>query len=464
MDRLKKWLHPEPEYEPIGERTAEDGDTQPPDENLKDGFSWTEYCIFLLLGVSMLWAWNMFLAAGPYLQRRFKGNTWIYSNFQSVELVASTLANLGGMLILTKLQENASYPKRIVASLVMNMVIFVLLAMSTRFFLDVSAEGYFAFIVVTVFASSVATALCQNGIFAFVSGFGSNQYTQGIMTGQGVAGVLPCIAQIALVLSVSGRRPPPAKGLNPGQEAPSPAPPGPPPTPGRAAFAYFLTATGISGITLVAFLYLLRRQARKPQPTVSDSDTAEVDDVDTSAPSKSVPLTTLFRKTFWLALAVFVTFAVTMVFPVYTQQIVSVTPTSDAPQMLWPSSFVPLAFLFWNAGDLVGRVIPAIPALRLTHRPRVVFLLSVLRVLFVPLYMLCNVHGRGAVVKSDFFYLVVVQLLFGLTNGYLGSTCMMGASDWVLSEEREAAGGFMGLCLVLGLTVGSFLSFAVAGE
>jgi len=463
MDRVKKWFQPEPEYEPIGERTTEDGGTQGTDEDPKDTFLWTEYCIFLLLGVSMLWAWNMFLAAGPYLQGRFKGNAWIYNNFQSVELVASTLANLGGMLILTKLQANASYPKRIVASLVMNMVIFVLLAISTRFFLDISAEGYFAFIVVTVFASSVATALCQNGIFAYVSGFGSPQYTQGIMTGQGVAGVLPCIAQIVLVLSVPGHRSLRSEGKQPAQETPSPAPPGPPPTPGRAAFAYFLTATGISAITLVAFFYLLRRQARKPKPTISESDPTEADDIDPLTHSKSVPLTTLFRKTFWLALAVFVTFAVTMVFPVYTQQITSVTSTSDAPQILWPSSFVPLAFLFWNAGDLIGRVIPAIPALRLTHRPRIVFVLSVLRVLFVPLYMLCNVHGKGAVVKSDFFYLVVVQLLFGLTNGYLGSTCMMGAADWVLPEEREAAGGFMGLCLVLGLTVGSFLSFAFTG-
>ena len=60
------------------------------------------------------------------------------------------------------------------------------------------------------------------------------------------------------------------------------------------------------------------------------------------------------------------------------------------------------------------------------------------------------------------FYLVGVQFLFGASNGWLGSTCMMGAGEWVDVEEREAAGGFMGLCLVGGLTVGSLLSFAVA--
>ncbi len=65
--------------------------------------------------------------------------------------------------------------------------------------------------------------------------------------------------------------------------------------------------------------------------------------------------------------------------------------------------------------------------------------------------------------KSDFFYLGVVQLCFGASNGYLGSSCMMGAVEWVAEEEREAAGSWMGLCLVAGLTVGSLLSFLVGG-
>lgn len=81
------------------------------------------------------------------------------------------------------------------------------------------------------------------------------------------------------------------------------------------------------------------------------------------------------------------------------------------------------------------------------------------RFLFIPLYFLCNIKGRGAVIESDLFYLIVVQFLGGLTNGYVGSECMMGAGEWVQQEEREAAGGFMGLMLVGGLTAGSLLSF-----
>jgi equilibrative nucleoside transporter 1/2/3 len=174
-------------------------------------------------------------------------------------------------------------------------------------------------------------------------------------------------------------------------------------------------------------------------------------------------MTVLFRKLFWLASAVFLVFAVTMLYPVFTQRIVSVRPSTDQPAYLQPASFIPLAFLFWNIGDLVGRLLTAIPALSLVRRPQIVFLLAALRIAWIGLYHLCNVRGMGAVVDSDVFYLVVVQMLFGLTNGYLGSMCMIGAAEWVDPEEREAAGGFMSLCLVAGLAVGSLASFFVAG-
>jgi equilibrative nucleoside transporter 1/2/3 len=91
------------------------------------------------------------------------------------------------------------------------------------------------------------------------------------------------------------------------------------------------------------------------------------------------------------------------------------------------------------------------------------FLLAIARLAFIPLYLLCNIGGRGSAISSDFFYLFVVQIFFGVSNGYIGSNCMMGFVEWVDPEEREAAGGFMSLCLVAGLTAGSFLSFLAAG-
>ncbi|KAL9612768.1 MAG: hypothetical protein Q9167_002653 [Letrouitia subvulpina] len=259
------------------------------------------------------------------------------------------------------------------------------------------------------------------------------------MTGQAIAGVLPCIAQIVSVLSVPEKDTP---NMNAGQESP------------KSAFAYFLTSMLVSALTLLAFLFSLKNTASKStiKAATNDLETAEEDEL-------VVGLWTLFRKLRFMALAVFLCFGITMVFPVFTQAILSVHPEDAAPRLLKPACFIPLAFLVWNMGDLAGRLVTAIPRSTLIHWPRTILLLSILRLIFVPLYLLCNVHGKGAAVNSDTFYLIFVQFLFGLTNGYIGSNCMMGIGVWVDTEEREAAGGFMGLMIIGGLTVGSLFSF-----
>ena len=386
----------------------------------------------------------MFLAAAPYFQRRFASSEWMLTHFQSTIISVSTVTNLGSVLILTNLQAKASYPKRIVASLLINTICFILLALSTVTFRDVSAGVYFAFLMLIVCGASLAAGLCQNGVFSYVTGFGVGEYTQAIMTGQAVAGILPCIAQIVAVLSVAEIDAKEAK-----QES------------SKSAFAYFSTATVVSLLALLAFLALLKRRAGSTEVKAS-TESIEGTEENEYAERKVVGPWTLFQKLRWIAMAVFICFAVTMQFPVFTQEILSVRPEDTAPRILQPACFIPLAFLFWNTGDLAGRLLTLVSKLTLFRHPRFTFLVSLARFVFIPLYLLCNIKGRGAIVSSDIFYLFVVQFLFGLTNGYIGSTCMIGAGEWVEPEEREAAGGFMGLMLVGGLTVGSLSSFLVA--
>lgn len=385
----------------------------------------------------------MFLAAFPYFQYRFSSSPWLLAHFPSAIISVSTLTNLVSVGVLTHLQAGASYPSRITASLILNILSFTLLALSTVLFRHVSAATYFGFLMATVFGASLATGLCQNGVFAYVSGFGNRSYTQAIMTGQGIAGVLPCIVQIVSVLSVPE--------TNEGTDHENP----------KSAFAYFLTATAVSALCLAAFLLVLvRKHGERAGETKATTDAVDGAEAEDRPERKVVGMGTLFRKLRWMAMAVFLCFTVTMLFPVFTQEIYSVRPADTAPRLFRHACFIPLAFLFWNTGDLVGRLLTA--KFAGVRYPRALFILSVARFVFIPLYLLCNIHGRGAAVSSDFFYLVVVQFLFGITNGYLGSSCMMGASGWVDASEREAAGSFMGLMLVGGLTAGSLLSFLIS--
>ncbi|KAI4244136.1 MAG: hypothetical protein L6R40_003120 [Gallowayella cf. fulva] len=389
---------------------------------------------------------NMFLAASPYFQRRFSSSPYLLTHFPAYITSISTITTLASMTLLTRLQRSASYPQRIIASLCLNIAIFTVLAISTTLFSSMSVQGYFGFLMVMVFTASLASGLCQNGVFAYVSGFGVPQYTQAIMTGQSIAGVLPCIAQIVSVLSVPEKDTPQSGAA---QES------------SKSAFAYFLTATGVAMMSLIAFLYLVRSH-KKGSRTTEIAEGVENAQEEEEAERKVVGLWTLFQKLRYTSMAVILCFAVTMFYPIFTQEILSVRPQATAPRLLQPSCFIPLAFLLWNAGDLGGKLLTGIPHLALVRWPRTLLLLSALRLVFIPLYLLCNVRGRGAAVSSDAFYLIVVQFLFGLTNGYVGSSCMMAAGVWVEKEEREAAGGFMGLMLVGGLAIGSLLSFLAA--
>jgi solute carrier family 29 (equilibrative nucleoside transporter), member 1/2/3 len=397
----------------------------------------------------------MFLAAAPYFQTRFRSDDWILAHFQSSIISVSTVTNLVSMLILANLQSKASYQKRIAGALIINVVVFGLLALSTTYFRGVSAGVYLGFILTMVFGTALATGLIQNGAFAFAAGFGRPQYIQAIMAGQGIAGVLPPIAQIVSVLAVPP--PEPSEGVPRDTMPPPPIPP--PQQSSTAAFVYFLTAAAVCITALLAFIPLVQRHNRLMESRMMESMTSTEEAE--RAQRKVVDLWTLYKKLHWLAAAVFMCFAVTMFFPVFTVQIVSNTPPDEAPRLFQPASFIPLAFLFWNTGDLFGRLSTLLP-FSLRHRPALLFVVAVGRLGFLPLYLLCNVRGRGALVPSDVFYLFVVQLGFGLTNGWLGSSCMMAAPEWVEDGEREATGGFMGLNLVAGLTVGSLLSFTAA--
>ncbi|KAH7328429.1 nucleoside transporter-domain-containing protein [Stachybotrys elegans] len=440
------------EYEPLTTATDEpthldDSTILAPEEDVP--FSWMEYSIFTLLGVAMLWAWNMFLAAAPYFSSRFAGDPWVQANFQSAILTASTVINLTSLMVLSNFQYAANYPFRINLALVMNLVVFALLTASTAIFLDVSARGYLVFLLFMVVVSSWATGLVQNGAFAFAGSFGRSEYMQALMVGQGVAGVVPAVVQVITVLVFPPDEQPPSEA----DDAPKAQ---------SSAFFYFLAAVVVSGVTIVALIPLVRRHNEIVEARMVSRMGESVTSIEEAerAARKVTSLWRLFQKLHWLCIGVALTFAETMFFPVFTSKIVSVH--EGAGGLLRPAAFIPLGFFFWNLGDLNGKLASAIP-LSITKKPFALFVLSVVRAGLVPLYLLCNIGGRGAVVSSDLFYLFIVQGVFGFTNGWLGSSCMMATGDWVDEGEREAASAFMGLCLVLGLAAGSVLSFTASG-
>ena len=365
---------------------------------------------------------------------------WLRDHFLSGITTIFTATNATGMLILTNLQEKASYPKRTLVSLALSTVVFLFLAGSTVSLLDLSSVQYYALLLTAVFLASAACSLIQNGLFAYVTGFRFEQYTQGILVGQGVAGVAPCLVQLVAVLAVANEA---AKATSA-------------PEASTSAFTYFLVAAAVTALSFLAFTFLFWRHRQRLAKTSLQSN-----ENGRSTSRRSVGFSTLLRKLKWFASSMILTFGLSMFFPVFTNNARSIRDPASSGPLFQPSAFVPLGFLVWNCGDLLGRMLPLVPALRIDRSPRLLFAASVSRLIFIPFYLLCNIKGHGAKIPSDTFYFLV-QLLFGATNGHIGTLSMMAAPNWVDSWEKEAAGSFMGLCIVIGLALGSLASFLVA--
>lgn len=92
-------------------------------------------------------------------------------------------------------------------------------------------------------------------------------------------------------------------------------------------------------------------------------------------------------------------------------------------------------------------------------------LLSIARLVFIPLFLMCNynaVERTSAVWFESDAYPILFMTVFSFTNGYFASLAMMYGPSMVPSgPEQTTAGAFMAFGLGLGLMSGAFLSFIV---
>lgn len=200
----------------------------------------------------------MFLAASSYFQYRFATSLFLLTNFLSFILFISICTNLIIMITFSFRQQYAFYSQRIVISLFMSIACFALFAVSIISFLFVFFEVYFAFLMIFVFAISLAMGICQNNVFLYVFGFEEGKYIQNIMMGHAIVGVLFCLARIFSVLS----EPKPEQGVK--QENP------------KSTFVCFMTSIEVSVMTLNAFMIILgRHDERKIIKEINDAEADE---------------------------------------------------------------------------------------------------------------------------------------------------------------------------------------------
>ncbi|KAI0356513.1 hypothetical protein OH77DRAFT_1423442 [Trametes cingulata] len=405
------------------------------------------------------------ITATPYFLSRL-GGTSLKGTFSSYLSVTFTIANFGFLAHATATAKKASNTRRSLFSLGFLAVLCLLLTIST--YMHPAPGGFFAFVLLNAVGQAAAGSYLQTAVVAVASLFGPVAM-QAVMSGQ--AAVAVAISGVQVMSAAASVR-----GTSPTEVVASAEPEE------QSAFIFFGLSTIFLVVCVAVHSWLVSLPAYKTvvsrasshgrhgtqeengllEEDASDPDSHAYRKVDEKHHVIRIAKTnTVFN------VAVAYVFVVTLaVFPPIT---VSVLPTNPSVHAL---IFSAVHFLMFNIGDFAGRSICSLPSFHVWSARRLLTL-SLLRTLFIPLFLMCNVQwasastSSGPIISSDIIFMTIV-LFFGLTNGYVSSMCMMAAPSLAHNprlkgkvEDVDVAATVASFCLVGGLAMGSVLSFAV---
>ncbi|XP_061888685.1 equilibrative nucleoside transporter 1-like isoform X2 [Entelurus aequoreus] len=325
---------------------------------------------------------------------------------------------------------------RVAGSLLVIMVVFLLTALLVKVPMD--PPNFFLVTMVKIVIINSFGAVLQGSLFGMAAALPAS-YTTPIMSGQGLAGTFAAFAMICAIAS--------GRGVE------------------EVAFGYFITACLVISLSICSYFMLPKleffqfhehQQERRQEEGEDKVNLAS--EADAESGEEAVSMVKIFRKIWVLALSVCFIFTITIgTFPAVAAD----TKSTLGQGSSWDVYFVPVAcFLLFNLCDWGGRSLTAFctwPG----EDSRLLPVLIVARVAFVPLFMLCNVQPRlhlPVYFQHDAFF-AAFMVAFAITNGYLASLCMCFGPKRVLPHEAETAGAIMAFFLSLGLALGAAMSF-----
>ncbi|XP_029906933.1 equilibrative nucleoside transporter 1-like [Myripristis murdjan] len=421
------------------------------------------WLIFFMLGLGTLLPWNFFMTATRYFTSRLREPSLVSSaangtsgdGEQRSVLEAKfnnvmTLCAMVPLLLFTCLNSflHSLVPQklRVMGSLAVIMAVFMVTAVLVK--VPMEPLPFFIITMIKIIIINSFGAILQGSLFGMAGPLPAS-YTTPIMSGQGLAGTFAAFAMICAIASGSEMQ--------------------------DAAFGYFITACGVIFLSILSYIMLpkleffqfYQESERAPDSEENMLDLMKTESGGAVGPAEpsggqGVSMTTIFRKIWLLALSVCFTFTVTIgTFPAVTADVKSTIADGGS----WELYFIPVScFLLFNLCDWAGRSLTAV----CTWPGRDSLLLPALiggRLVFVPLFMLCNVQPRFTlpVYFHHDAWFILFMLLFAFSNGYLASLCMCFGPKKVLPHEAETAGAIMAFFLSLGLALGAALSFLFRG-
>ncbi|KAK2824485.1 hypothetical protein Q5P01_021660 [Channa striata] len=414
------------------------------------------WLIFFILGLGTLLPWNFFMTATMYFTTRLKepttelppNQTWngtsegvdtrsvLESKFNNVMTLCAMVPLLIFTCLNSFLHQRIPQKLRITGSLIVILVVFLLTAVLVK--VDMAPLSFFTITMIKI----VCINFCL-GLFG-LAGILPASYTTPIMSGQGLAGTFAAFSMICALASGSALQ--------------------------DSAFGYFITACVVILLAILAYVALPKMeffqhyvQNNGSAHSADEENKMDLLKKDSAAEKQTENETTvsvfsIFKKIWVMALSVCFIFTVTIgTFPAVTVDVKSTVADGGA----WATYFIPVScFLLFNVMDWAGRSLTAVcmvPGKDSIWLP----VLVGLRVVFIPLFMLCNVQPRSYLpvwFHHDAWY-IIFMIFFSFSNGYLASLCMCFGPKKVAQHEAETAGAIMAFFLSLGLALGAAFSF-----
>ncbi|KAJ2449794.1 hypothetical protein GGF42_004663 [Coemansia sp. RSA 2424] len=410
------------------------------------------YLLFLGMGLATLLPWNLFISASEFYQYQFAGSSQQHTfqnSFSVAYMVTNLVFNLYAMVTVTKSDPNV----RILYGLVANTLAY-LVGMAMPLMRDYRGAVSFHIVMAQLAVTAAASGMLTNSLFALVVHF-SPSHSEGILSGQAVAGIIATVAQLATAYSVP-----------PSDSADSIAPAlsgldGPPSGLIPRTIAYFAFAFVVNLLLTAAFCRVRRdpyyqqrsKLAYTPSAPASARET-ETEQLITSSSAASVTSDiAAFKSTFsqisGYSYVILLDFALTLsIFPSVTALVTSTSGFTLLTE--WH-------FFIYNIGDFLGRrFAPSLPITRVSS----LLTFALARLLFIPAFFACHVAFSVWYnwITSDALFLALVWLL-GASNGLLSTRSAMAAPR--LCDQPTIAGSIVAISISTGLAIGSVLSWAV---
>ncbi|CAD6236026.1 GSCOCG00008056001-RA-CDS [Cotesia congregata] len=414
------------------------------------------YIVFYLLGINTLIPWSFFITADDYWMFKFRqihpnnsgtnnythteileSKTDLQVSFTSYLNVSSALPNMLFLIINTFLSKRLSQKFRMISS---QLLIFILFIMTTVFVKINTDEWQNTFLIITLSTVAIVNALSAifGGTLMGIVGRFSPRYITAMSGGQALGGIFTALTEIcSLWIGAS----PVVSGL-----------------------VYFIIGDVVLLFSFIAYIVLEEEEffkhhmIQKPREEPNFSVNAEVSFID----EPKISYRRIFKRILPYGLTMFSVFFVTMA--VYPGVTVLIESQGFGQGHAWNDVyFVPVVtYLTFSCGDYVGRLLSGI-LLWPKKKPWLVLTLSLLRALFIPVFMVCNAQPRHFLpvyIQSDIYY-ILITILFAISNGYLCNIAFILTPTVVESQDKEVASTMMGAFLGLGITTGSALSIAL---